>query len=69
MMIRNLDPDKLSKLHKTENLLEKRYGKRGTPEREVFHDRALSRYYTDMQLSSFLKISNASDLHFSLGLP
>lgn len=105
MMIRNLDPDKLSKLHKTENLLEKRCGKRGTPEREVFHDRALSRYYveilkarrkelkltqkqlatsiqkersyiahiekgeTDMQLSSFLKISNASGLHFSLGLP
>jgi len=101
-MVRKLDPDKLGKLHKTENLIEKRYGKLGTPEREAFHEAALSRYYaeilkerrqelkltqqqlaervkkersyialiergeTDMQLSSFLRISDALGLHFSL---
>ena len=94
-MARNLDPEKLGKLHKTEDLLERRYGKRGTPEREAFHELALSHYYsdilkerrrdlkmtqqqladkvgkersyiahiekgkTDMQLSSFVRISNA----------
>jgi len=94
-MIRQLDPEKLSKLHKTENLLEKRYGQHGTPERETFHEVALSHYYaeilrdrrkelkitqqqlanqigkersyiahiergkTDMQLSSFFRISRA----------
>ena len=94
-MIRKLDPEKLGKLHKTEQLLEKRYGKRGTPERDAFHEAALARYYaeilrdrrkelkmtqqqladrvgkkrtyitnvergeTDMQLSSFVRISSA----------
>jgi len=47
-MIRKLDPEKLAKLHKTEDLLEKRYGKRGTPEREAFHERAMARYYADI---------------------
>ena len=101
-MIRKLDPDKLGKLHKTENLLEKRYGKRGTPEREAFHEAALSRYYaeilrdrrkelkitqqqladkigkersyiahiergkTDMQLSSFFRISSALGISLNL---
>ena len=101
-MIRKLDPDKLGQLHKTENLLEKRYGKRGTPQRDAFHEAALARYYaeilrdrrkelkmtqqqladrigkersyiahiergkTDMQLSSFFKISSALGLNFSL---
>ena len=47
-MIRKLDPEKLAKLHKTENLLEKRYGKQGTPEREEFHERALANYYAEI---------------------
>ncbi|MCL1933660.1 MAG: helix-turn-helix domain-containing protein [Candidatus Azobacteroides sp.] len=46
--MRKLDPEKLAKLHKTEDLLEKRYGKRGTPEREAFHERAMARYYADI---------------------
>ena len=101
-MIRKLDPDKLGKLHKTEDLLEKRYGKLGTPEREAFHEEALAHYYavilrdrrkelkitqqqladqigkersyiahiergeTDMQLSSFFRLSNALGLKFSI---
>ena len=101
-MIRKLDPNKLGKLHKTEDLLEKCYGKRGTQEREAFHEAALARYYaeilrdrrkelritqqqladkvgkersyiahiergeTDMQLSSFFRLSNALGLKFSL---
>jgi len=101
-MIRKLDPEKLGKLHKTEDLLEKRYGKRGTPEREAFHESALAHYYaeilrdrrkelkitqqqladkigkersyiahiergeTDMQLTSFFRLSNALGLKFSL---
>jgi len=101
-MIRKLDPDKLKKLHKTEDLLEKRYGKQGTQEREAFHEIALAHYYaeilrdrrkelkitqqqladkigkersyvahiergeTDMQLSSFFRLSNALGLNFSL---
>jgi len=47
-MERRLDPAKLAKLHKTEDLLEKRYGKRGTPGREAFHERALANYYADI---------------------
>ena len=47
-MMRKLDPDKLGKLHKTEDLLEKRYGKRGTSKREAFHDAALARYYAEI---------------------
>jgi len=47
-MIRKLDPEKLDKLHKTEKLLEKRYGKRGTPQREAFHEVALARYYAEI---------------------
>jgi len=47
-MMRKLDPEKISKLHKTEELLEKRYGKRGTLEREAFHEQALARYYTEI---------------------
>ncbi|MDR2146003.1 MAG: helix-turn-helix transcriptional regulator [Tannerella sp.] len=101
-MVRKLDPEKVAKLHKTEDLLEKRYGKLGTAEREAFHEKALTYYYTeilkdrrkelkmtqqqladkvgkdrsyiahiergqtDMQLSSFVSISNALGLGFSL---
>ena len=47
-MMRKLDPEKLAKLHKTEDLLEKRYGKCGTQEREEFHERALANYYAEI---------------------
>lgn len=47
-MVRRLNPEKLAKLHKTEDLLEKRYGKRGTSEREEFHERAMARYYAEI---------------------
>jgi ribosome-binding protein aMBF1 (putative translation factor) len=47
-MMLKLDPEKLKKLHKTEDLLEKRYGKRGIPEREAFHERALANYYAEI---------------------
>jgi ribosome-binding protein aMBF1 (putative translation factor) len=101
-MKRQLDPAKLAKLHKIDDLLDKRYGKEGTPTREAFHNRALSWYYaeilkdarkekkitqkvlaekigkkreyvallekgeTDMQLSTFLSISQALGLRFAL---
>ena len=47
-MVRRLNPEKLAKLHKTEDLLEKRYGKRGTSEREEFQERAMARYYAEI---------------------
>jgi len=47
-MIRKLDPEKLAKLHKTEDLLERRYGKLGTKEREEFHEKALANYYAEI---------------------
>ena len=47
-MIRKLDPEKLAKLHKTEDLLEKRYGKQGTSEREAFHELAMARYCAEV---------------------
>ena len=47
-MRRKLDPEKLAKLHKTEDLFERKYGKRGTPEREAFHERAIARYYAEI---------------------
>jgi len=46
-MIR-LDPEKLSKLHKTEDLLTERYGAKGTSTREVFHEKALAWYYGEV---------------------
>lgn len=100
-MIR-LDPAKLAKLHSYDDLLDRKYGKRGTPARTVFEEKALAGYYaeilkerrkelkitqkelaervgkersyiahieqgeTDMQLSSFIRISNALGLHLSL---
>ena len=94
-MIRKLDPEKVAKLHSYDDLLDKKYGKRGTSTRNVFEEKALAYYYgeilkdrrkelkitqqqladqigkersyiahiergeTDMQLSSFLRISSA----------
>jgi DNA-binding XRE family transcriptional regulator len=43
-----LDPQKLTKLHNVDDLLDERYGKRGTPEREDFRKKALSWYYGEI---------------------
>ena len=102
-MIR-LDSEKVAKLHSFDDLLDKEYGKIGTPSRNAFHEKALAYYYgeilkdrrkelkitqqqladrvgkdrsyiayieqgkTDMQLSTFLNITSALDLKFSLGV-
>ena len=99
-----LNPEKVAKLHSFDELLDKEYGKIGTPTRAAFHEKALAYYYgeilkdrrkelkitqqqladrvgkdrsyiayieqgkTDMQLSTFLNITNALDLKFSLGV-
>jgi DNA-binding XRE family transcriptional regulator len=101
-MIRKLNPEKVAKLHKVDDLFDKRYGEEGTPTREAFEQHALSWYYgellkdkrkelkvtqkqlaekvgkkreyiallekgeTDMQLSTFLTISQALGLRFAL---
>ena len=97
-----LNPEKLAKLHKVDDLLDERYGKPGTLSRAAFEERALNWYYseilkdrrkelkitqrqlaekvgkkreyiallekgeTDMQLSTFLNISQALGLRFAL---
>jgi ribosome-binding protein aMBF1 (putative translation factor) len=97
-----LDPAKLAKLHSYDDLLDRKYGERGTPSRTAFEEKALASYYaeilkdrrkelkitqkelaekigkersyiahieqgeTDMQLSSFIRISNALGLHLSI---
>jgi hypothetical protein len=43
-----LDPQKLAKLHNVDDLLDERYGKRGTPERQEFYNKALSWYYGEI---------------------
>jgi DNA-binding XRE family transcriptional regulator len=43
-----LDPEKLSKLHSYDDLIDKKYGKRGTPSRIAFEERALSGYYCEI---------------------
>ena len=43
-----LDPKKLAKLHNTSELLDKKYGKRGTETREAFEERAYANYYTEI---------------------
>lgn len=97
-----LNPEKVTKLHRVDDLLDKRYGKEGTPTRIAFEEKALAWYYgevlrerrkelkltqkqlaekigkersyiahiekgeTDMQLSSFINISNALGLKIFL---
>jgi len=94
-MTRNLNPEKISKLHNTGEILDRKYGERGTDSRSVFEENAYAAYYseilkerrrnlkmtqqqladkvgkersyiahiekgkTDMQLSSFVRLSNA----------
>ncbi|GHU78992.1 hypothetical protein FACS1894145_2180 [Bacteroidia bacterium] len=95
--------EKTTKLHSYDEILDKKYGKRGTTTRTTFEEKAIARYYadilkerrkelhitqhelakktgkersyiariekgeTDMQLSSFLGISNALGLQVQLG--
>ncbi|MDR0873722.1 MAG: helix-turn-helix domain-containing protein [Prevotellaceae bacterium] len=97
-----LNPEKVAKLHSYDDLLDKKYGKRGTTTRTIFEEKAMVAYYsdffksrrkklrltqrqlaervgkersyiahiergkTDMQLSSFISISNALGLRLSL---
>jgi len=46
-MIR-LDPEKVAKLHSFDDLLDKKYGKTGTPSRNAFHEKALAYYYGEV---------------------
>ena len=95
-----LNPEKEAKLHSYDDLLDTKYGKRGSQTRADFEEKALAYYYgeilkerrkelkltqkelaervgrerryianiergeTDIQLTSFLKISNALGLNF-----
>ena len=43
-----LNPDKVVKLHSFDNLLDKKYGKRGTVTRSVFEEKALAYYYGEI---------------------
>jgi len=60
----------LSKLKRADEHFDERYGKLGTPSRIVFEKREyialLEKGETDMQLSTFLNISQALGLKFSL---
>jgi ribosome-binding protein aMBF1 (putative translation factor) len=100
--MRQLNPEKVAKLHSFDNVLDEKYGKTGTPTRMEFHEKALTYYYseilrdtrkkkritqrelaekigkkreyvtlleqgkTDMQLSTFLRMSEALGLNFTL---
>jgi DNA-binding XRE family transcriptional regulator len=46
-MIR-LDPEKVAKLHSFDDLLDKKYGRRGTPTRTAFEEKALAHYYGEI---------------------
>ena len=43
-----LDENKLKKLHSASELLNNKYGKRGTPERDVFEKEAIAYYYGEI---------------------
>lgn len=43
--MRQLNPEKLAKLPTFNQQLDEEYGKPGTPEREAFHEEAISWYY------------------------
>ncbi|MDR1021778.1 MAG: helix-turn-helix domain-containing protein [Prevotellaceae bacterium] len=43
-----LNPEKVAKLHSFDDLLDKEYGKTGTPSREAFHEKALAYYYGEI---------------------
>ncbi|MDR1914460.1 MAG: helix-turn-helix transcriptional regulator [Clostridiales bacterium] len=43
-----LNPEKVAKLHSTNELLDKKYGKRGTASREAFQEKAFTWYYCEI---------------------
>jgi len=43
-----LNLEKVAKLHSFDDLLDKEYGKTGTPTRTAFHEKALSYYYGEI---------------------
>ena len=43
-----LDPQKVAKLHNTNELLDRKYGKKGTPSRMAFEEKALAHYYGEI---------------------
>jgi ribosome-binding protein aMBF1 (putative translation factor) len=43
-----LNPEKVAKLHSFDDLLDKKYGKRGTPARTAFEEKALANYYGEI---------------------
>lgn len=46
--MRNIDPEKLSKLSKVNDELDKRYGMQGTAEREKFDEESITWFYGNM---------------------
>ncbi|MCM1491517.1 MAG: helix-turn-helix domain-containing protein [Muribaculum sp.] len=46
--MRKLNPEKLAKLSKVNDDLDKRYGARGTAEREVFDEESIAWFYGNM---------------------
>jgi len=47
-MARNLDPEKLAKLHDTSAILDRKYGVRGTATRSAFEEKAYTAYYSEI---------------------
>ena len=47
-MARNIDPDKIAKLHSYDDLLNAKYGKQGTATRSAFEEKALAHYYAEI---------------------
>ena len=43
-----LDPKKVAQLHDTNELLDRKYGKRGTPTRTAFEEKAMANYYAEI---------------------
>lgn len=46
--MRQLDPEKLKALKTASQHFDETYGKRGTPEREIFHDESMAWYYGEL---------------------
>jgi len=44
----NLNPEKLAKLHNTNDLLTQKYGEKGTNTRIAFEERAMANYYAEI---------------------
>ncbi|KAA6306186.1 hypothetical protein EZS27_042159, partial [termite gut metagenome] len=44
----NFDPNKLTKLHNFNDILDQKYGKEGTETRAAFHEKSMAWYYGDI---------------------